>query len=295
MRVREAGQPRREVEPLKRFGGIAVNFLGIMCAFAAALGGLFLVQGRLGMEQEQLLSGGGLVDLPQADSVETAEMESAFISSLLTEEELLELAGNLEGQEEAMPHEPLPGQLTMTQAIDHGKIWLEEFFLPYFGAETSPAGEYRTSCYLWAPESAGQKLEDSPWLSCWTISLSSQEINASLTINAKSAQVLEASVSFAAPAPQQSEETLLAMLGAYADSFGAEEDYCLMIHKEKEPGAKGFPYYQSIGTRGLYAAIQADSILVSIAADAASDTAVYMERFYVHLNICTAPEQYLQD
>lgn len=284
MRAQKIEQPLRKPEPRKRLKGIALNFLGIMCAFAIAFGGLFLVQGRLNLEQERFLSGGGLVELPQADTVEIAEAESVLVSSLLTEEELLQLAEDLDGQGEATPHEPLPGQLTMVQAIDRGKIWLEEFFLPYFGVETLSAGEYRTSCYLWAPESAGEELEASPWLSCWTISLNSQEINALLTLNAESGQILEATVSSAAPVSYQSGETLLALLGAYTDSFGIKDDYCLIFQKEAGP------YYQSIGTGGLYAAIRADNITVSFAVDAVSDTAVYMEQFYVHLYLCTEPE-----
>lgn len=285
-------------------GKIAVNLLGVLCALAVGFGGLYAVQGRLGLEQERLLAGGGMVELPQADGAETAETESVSVSGPLTEEKLLQILESRKEQGEAVPHEPLPGQINMAQAIDYGREWLEESVLPYLEPEAISAGEYKTSCYLWAPESVGEDLEASPWMSSWTVSLNSSGVDALLTLNAVNGQVLEASISFSSPVSYRGEEGLCALLEVYAESFGGNEDYCLICSKETDTGAKS--YYQSIGTRGLYAAIETDNVVMSFAPNGPSETVpdnapnVYVYTgcvniHFIHFYLCTEPEQHLQD
>lgn len=262
-----------------------INLLGILCALAIAFSGMFLVQGRLIGEQDRLLSGGGLVELPQIETAGAVEVGDAFGLNQLAEEELLQLVYSVEQKGEIRPHEPLQGQLTMIQAMDCGVVWLEEFFLPHFGLYDLLSGEYRTSCYLWAPETAGQDIEAAPWLSCWTVSVSNRNIDATLTLSAVSGQVLDASVSCSAPVSYQDGDSLMTLLGDYAFSFDLEEDYTLIYGGETDSGAKKLPWYQSIGTEGLYAAIQADNIVVSVAD---SDTyPLYQEFFNVHLYLCS--------
>lgn len=269
-------------------GRLFINLLGVLCALAIAFSGLFLVQGRLLGEQDRLLAGGGLVELPRIEAAETAEAGNALDWNQMAEEELLQLVHSLEQKGEIRPHEPLQGQLTMIQAMDCSGVWLEEFFLPHFGLEDLLSGEYRTSCYLWAPETAGQDTEAAPWLSCWTISVSSQSLDVSLTLSAVSGQVLDASVSCSAPVPHQDRDSLMTLLGDYALSFGLEDDYTLIYSGETDSGAKKLPWYQSVGTEGIYAAIQADNIVVATAADSDVDS-FYQEFFNVHLYLCSGP------
>ena len=264
-----------------------INLLGILCALAIAFSGLFLVQGRLIGEQDKLLAGGGLMELPQIETTGTVETEDAYALNQLEEEELLQLVYSLEQKGEIRPHEPLQGQLTMIQAMDCWEVWLEEFFLPHFGLNDLLSGEYRISCYLWAPETAGQDIEAAPWFSCWTVSVSNRNINATLTLSAVSGQVLDASVSCSVPVPYQDGDSLMTLLGDYAFSFDLEEDYTLIYGGETDSGAKKLPWYQSIGTEGLYAAIQADNIAVSIAGS--NTYPLYQEFFNVHLYLCSEP------
>lgn len=266
-------------------GRLFINLLGILCALAIAFSGLFLVQGRLIGEQDKFLAGGGLVELPQIETAGAVEVGDTLGLNQLAEEELLQLVYSLEQKGEIRPHEPLQEQLTMIQAMDCGVVWLEEFFLPHFGLYDFLSGEYRTSCYLWAPETAGQDIEASPWLSCWTVSISNRNIDATLTLSAVSGQVLDASVSCSAPVSYQDGDSLMTLLGDYAFSFDLEEDYTLICSGETDSGEKKLPWYQSIGKEGIYAAIQADNIVVSVAD---SDTnSLYQEFFNVHLYLCS--------
>lgn len=282
MKVKKFRQSESE-----KSGSIFINLLGVLCALAIAFSGLFLVQGRLLGEQDKLLAGGGLVELPQIETAGAVEVGDAFVLNQLAEEELLQLVYSLEQKGEVRPHEPLQGQLTMIQAMDCGEVWLEEFFLPHFGLNDLFSGEYKISCYLWTPETAGQDMEAAPWFSCWTVSVSNRNIDASLTLSAVSGQVLDASVSCSAPVPYQDRDSLMTLLEDYAFSFGLEEDYTLIYSGETDSGAKKLPWYQSIGMNGLYAAIQADNIVVSVAD---SDTyPLYQEFFNVHLYLCSEP------
>lgn len=276
-----------KLEKFGQSGSLFINLLGVLCALAIAFSSLFLVQGRLQGEQDKLLAGGGLVELPQIETAGAVEVSDALVLNQLAEEELLQLVYSLEQKGEVRPHEPLQGQLTMIQAMDCGEVWLEEFFLPHFGLNDLFSGEYKISCYLWAPETAGQDIEATPWFSCWTVSISSRNIDASLTLSAVSGQVLDASVSCSAPVPYQDGDSLMTLLGDYAFSFSLEEDYTLFYGGETDSGAKKLPWYQSIGTKGLYAAIQADNIVVSVADS--NTYPLYQEFFNVHLYLCSEP------
>lgn len=269
-------------QPPKGIGKIAINLMGILSAFAIAFGGLFVVQGRLSLEQDKLLEGSGLVELPQTVTTEAAESVTISLGDSLTENDLLQLIQNLEQKKEIKPHEPQEGQLTMIQAINCGKAWLEEFFLSDLTSNNIPATEYRVNCYLWTPETAGADPEASPWLSCWTVSLSNQNIDALLTLSAVSGQILDASVSFSAPVAYQSREALMTLLDKYASSFGLEGDDVLISIEDKDANAREPLCYQSIGTCGIYAAIQAGNIIFATAG-IDTETPLYMERFNVHL------------
>lgn len=261
--------------PSKGFGGTLLNLAGVLSAVAIAFGGWFLVQDSLAREQEKFLNSGGLVELPQTGGTEVTEAEP-FVSVQLTEAELLQLVQGMEQQEEMQPHEPVQGQLTMAQAMERAMAWLEESFLSRFGLGDTLAGERKVSCYLWAPEAAGQDSAAAPWLSCWTVSVRSRGMDAVLTMSAVSGQILDVSVSCSVSVPYDSDD-ILALLEEHADSFGLEGDDVLFFVGGTDPAAKEMPLYQSIGTKGIYAAIRADS-----EKDSFSE-----EFFSLHLYLCS--------
>ena len=274
--------------PARGIGRAAVNLTGILSAFAIALGGLLLVQSRLKLEQERLLEGGGLVELPQTGTSDPAGSVEVPPYGFLPEDDLLQVVHSLVQKEEIKPHEPLEGQLTMLQAIDCGKNWLEEFFLPYFTSCDLSANEYWIDCYLWTPETAGADPETSPWLSCWTVSLSSQKIDASLTLSAVSGQILDASISCSVPFSLQDRTDLPTLLEGYAASLGLETDDSLISIEDKDCGDNEALYFQSIGSRGIYAAIKTKNLFYSFT-DTNTDTPVYMDRFSIRLYLYPEP------
>lgn len=263
-----------------------LNFLGFLSALAVALGGWVLVQGILSMEEKKLLSGGGQIELYREGSIEAAESKDISVPEPLTEEELVQVIAALESREEILLHEPGREQLSMTEAIWCGMDWMEEFFVPYLGVSDFFLEEYKVGCYLWRPEAGEADAGECPWLSCWTVSFSNQYLEAQLILNAASGQVLDASVSCAAPVEYQDGEHLVKLLGDYAFSFGLKEDYTLLYSGETESGFKKLPWYQSIGTQGLFAAIDADSVVVSVADAGVSE---YTEFFNIHLYLMQGP------
>lgn len=267
-----------------------INCLGILSAFAIAFGGLYLVQSSLTREKERLLAGGGIAALPQTEVVETVEVKDLADLRQLTEDELLQLIQIMEQNGETRPHEPVQGQLTMAEAVECGRAWMEEFFLPRFDVSRLFAEECRISCYLWAPETAGAGTEEYSWLSCWTVSFVNQELEAKLLLSAVSGQVLDAEVSYSAPVPWQDGEELTEILGEYASSFDLAGDYIMVYSAETDSGAKKLPWYCSVGDRGIYAALDAGSVgvVVSTVADPETGEAAYTEREYfdVRLYLC---------
>lgn len=276
---------RTKQAPSGGFRGILINFTGILSALVILLGGLLLVQEGLAREKERLLAGSGLLELPRAEAMETVEAGDTVVPDRLTEEELLQIVQCLEQKREIQPHEPVQGQLTMVQALDCGRAWLEEFFLQPFSLNDFAVEEYKISCYLWSPEDAGEDREERPWLSCWTVTVRSQSVDAVLTLNAASGQILAASVSCSGSVLWESGD-MAALLGKYADSFGLEGDDRLVYSGETDFGAKKLPWYRSIGTKGVYAGIQADSYVVAAGADSGTD-ALYEEFLNVQLYLCS--------
>lgn len=280
---------KEKPSPKRGFGSKFMNFAGIFSGFAIALGGLFLLQEVLDREQEKLLAGSGIVELPRTDDVEQVETGEVSVPAMLGDEELFQLVTCLEHKGEIQPHEPVQGQLTMAQAMEYGLAWLEEFFLRRFGLSESFAREYGVSCYLWSLENEAADGEEHPWLSCWTVSVRSQDIDAALTMSAVSGQVLDASISCSVPVLCESDDISLLLL-EYAGTFGLEDDHMVTYSDETDFGAKKLPWYRSISTQGLYAAIQADSVATAVSGeDSETETEfVYYEEFFnLHLYLCS--------
>lgn len=278
-------QQNEKTAPASGCSTSLLNLLGILFAFVIAFGGVFLVQGSLTMEEKKLLSGGGLVELYQAVTVDTEEGKDISVPRLLTEEELVQVIKVLERGEEIRPHEPGQEQLSMIEAIECGRTWMEDFLTPHLGVSDSILRGYKVSCYLWMPETEEADAEESPWLSCWTISFGNQYFETRLILNAVSGQVLDASVSSTLPVEYQDREHLMTFLEDYAFSFGLTEDYIVVYSEETESGAKKLPWYQSIGTQGIFAVINADSVAISVADTDDS----YKEFFNIHLYLKIIP------
>ena len=192
----------------KRF---LVNLSGMLLACAIAFGGAFAVWSRLRGEKERLLSGGGEA------KILSEEIQSADVVSI-------------EVKEAGLTPEPVSGQLSMTDAIQCGMIWIEGFFLPHLDGEAAMPGECRMNCYLWAGE-------EDPLLGYWEVSFSGEEMEAALILNAVTGQVLQARIALAFPGGERpDEDSLSGLLEEYADSFGVETNYAVSRAEETETG-----------------------------------------------------------
>ncbi len=214
----------------KRF---IVNLSGVLLAFAIAFGGILAVWGRLDRERAELLSGGGEVEMPaRADGVASQSIGVVDVEIKVTDlsqEELRQAVLCLEETSEKYPHEPMPGQLSMTEATRSGMGWLGGFFLPRLDGEVEIPKEYGLSCYLWAEGQAVAGEGEADLLSgYWEVSLSAKELDAVLLLNAVTGQVLRAEIGLPYPAEEHpAEDSLEGLLADYADSLGIETSYVI--------------------------------------------------------------------
>ena len=149
----------------------------------------------------------------------------------LSQEELRRAVLCLESASEKYPHEPVPGQLSMTEATQSGMVWLGDFLLPRLDREGMIPKEYRLSCYLWADSQAeaGEGAAD-PLSGYWEVSFAGEELDAVLFLNAVTGQVLRAWIALPYPEGEHpDEERLTELLEDYADSFGVEAGYAISM------------------------------------------------------------------
>ncbi len=263
------------------------NLLGILSALGIAFGGLYGVQSRLAQEEVNLLQGGGAVKiLVQDGDVEVLVSEKAE-RVMLSEAELVRVVENLRSNGEVYPHEPWQGQLSMAQAIEYGKGWMEDFCMPYFGVSAEGMQEYKANCYLWSPREGGMEGEDRNELySYWTVALEGKGVEAELLLHGESGQVLEASVSFLLSSESGIVERPGTFLQDYANSFGFAESNTSSEGENGVPKNNIRTAYQSIGSEGIYAAMTANLIMTSkIDADGSSSSDKEVFHLQLYLDI----------
>ena len=211
---------------MKNKRSLLVNLSGVALAFAIAFGGIFALWSRLDRERAQLLSGGGQVGIPAVTDAVMSQsigvVDVKIKAADLSQEELRRAVLCLESASEKYPHEPVPGQLSMTEATQSGMVWLGDFLLPRLDREGMIPKEYRLSCYLWADSQAeaGEGAAD-PLSGYWEVSFAGEELDAVLFLNAVTGQVLRAWIALPYPEGEHpDEERLTELLEDYADSFG---------------------------------------------------------------------------
>lgn len=262
---------------------ILINLFGILLALGIGLGGLWAVRQKLREEQSEILRSGGMIRVLTAAEC-TAGVSGVTMPANLTEEELLRAVRAGESDRDPFLHEPAPGQLTMAQALEYGKTWMEDFLLPSLGLPSFLLEEYKAGCYLWSGYS------DAPVSDYWTVEITALEIEASLIINAVSGQVLDASVTCSFPVKDQNRDNLYSLLWNYGDSFGLPGDYSLVIGDGDSAEDDGRILYCSIGTRGLYAALETEYLVISRADTPSSRENTFdTELFTIRLRLLRNP------
>nr|WP_300659116.1 hypothetical protein [uncultured Acetatifactor sp.] len=267
------------------------DLLGILAAIAIAFGGLALVEVRLAAEEDRILDAGGEMRIIQVQTqkMEAQDVDEAAVRQAeLTQEELAQAVECLKRGGDRHLHEPQAGQLSMAQAVDCGKGWMEEFLLPRLGLEPDEGGEareYKVGCFLWARE---EESGEAPWLSYWAVELNAAGIDGMLILNAATGQVMSAAVTVSHPIEYQDRDRIDTLLDDYADSFGIVSSYSTVGRYDL--GTKSFR--KSLGNGEMSAVIDISSVVMTSADNAAGDMdtpdsrAIYeYEYVYIYLQL----------
>lgn len=271
------------------------DLLGILAAIAIAFGGLALVEVRLAAEEDRILDAGGEMRIIQVQTqkMEAQDVDEAAVRQAeLTQEELAQAVECLKRGGDRHLHEPQAGQLSMAQAVDCGKGWMEEFLLPRLGLEPDEGGEareYKVGCFLWArEEDAGEESGEAPWLSYWAVELNAAGIDGMLILNAATGQVMSAAVTVSHPIEYQDRDRIDTLLDDYADSFGIVSSYSTVGRYDL--GTKSFR--KSLGNGEMSAVIDISSVVMTSADNATGDMdtpdsrAIYeYEYVYIYLQL----------
>ena len=221
---------------------ILLNLCGIVLALTIAFGGAFTLGSRMDAERRELLSGGGRVEIPtrtdQTVSQSVGVVDVELKETGLTKEELRQAVLCMEEASEKYAHEPMQGQLLMTEAIQSGMAWTRDFFLAHIDRKAEIPEECRLSCYLWAGGNGEAKDEEpDPLLGYWEVSFSAQDLEAVLILNAVTGQVLQARIALPYVGEERpDEDSLVRLLKDYADSFGMETSLAISVAQEWESG-----------------------------------------------------------
>ncbi len=277
----KAGKRTDLISPWRK-GGLAMNLAGLAAAFGIGFGGLFVVQYRLEQEEEKLLQGAGSVEIPV--SVGVALLDAEEEREKLTEVQLYEAVQRLNNGTEAYPHEPWEGQLSMTEALKCGVEWIEYFLLPYMENSDFLLQEQSVNCYLWTWQEDLEDDERALLCSYWNVWINAPELEAQLTLQASSGQVLQAIVHSSFLEESQEEDGLKEILADYASSFGLPGTTRILDGGKGAAENTGFWMIQSVGERGLYASVTTSSIVISWANPASSE---YKEIFSMNLSLST--------
>lgn len=280
-----AAERKSGVSAAKRISRV-MNLLGLITAFGIGFGGLFLVQYRLEREEDELLRSAGEVEIPVHVEVETADAVQVDTEpEKLTDAQLYQAVEWLDNGMESYPHEPWEGQLSMAQALECGDAWLREFLLPRMGADGDGLKEQSVDCYLWTWNLDSEGRETNSLASYWSVWIYSPELEAELTLQASSGQVLRAIVSSSVLTEYQEKDQIREILDDYADSFGLSgggQAKQILDGGYGEAGNPGVWMQRSVGEEGVYASVTTNSFVIS-KADAA--TLEYTEIFSMNLSL----------
>ena len=270
----DEARPEESWSPAGGKLGLLADLLGILAAVAIAFGGLALVQGRLSAEEDRLLEEGGEIRV----QIQTQQLDSQAMGDVeirqteLTQSELVQAVEYLEQGGDRCLHEPQADQLSMAQAVDCAKEWVEVFLLPHLGVGADVRGEareYKVDCFLWTRgENSLEGFAEEPWLSYWSVELDGPDIDGMLILNAVTGQVMSAAVTVSCPTEYQRQGWIGRLLEDYADSFGIVSSYS--VAGEYDPGTNSF--HQSRGNEEISAVIDISTVVVATSAEPDSES-----------------------
>lgn len=212
--------------------------LGIVFSLLIVFGGWGLTSKLLESHEAELLGAVESVKvITPASTPENPSIETNYPT--LTESELYKVLNIWELGTGEIPHEPRAGQLTMEQAITAGKEGLA-----FFSEHGMLRGEFtafeKTNAYLceseldlsqliptnqeMKPEDIRSDEELAPFYSYWTVSFSSDNVNATLIINAATGQIWKTKMEYPIAAIDLGELDDQTLANTFMASLGFEEN-----------------------------------------------------------------------
>ena len=177
----------------KRLLGTAAAFL---TSLAIAAGGLYMLRLGLKNEEKSLLSEKGTVEQKSLSGNSANGADDTSVSYLetdtsLSEEELYQVLKNDEEAVAYQPHEPYYGQLTMQQAVEKGRKWLNRFREENSALDIPKEIEKK----VWANLIRGGEeelsvMDSNRIFSSWNLNFDEAGITVDLVINAVTGEVL---------------------------------------------------------------------------------------------------------
>ena len=172
-------------------------FLSLVFAFGSMAGMNFIMEAR----EKQMLTERGrtVVEAPvrgwqkQGGSEENEDGEdSAQRSYELTTEQVTEAISSWNSRTGETVHNPVVGQISMTEAIQKGEMWLADMAIEESGQGSDT---HFVNATLSVPEQNEMSGQLEPYCSFWTVQFSGGGMNAILYINAVTGNILGAEIS----------------------------------------------------------------------------------------------------
>ena len=172
-------------------------FLSLVFAFGSMAGMNFIMEAR----EKQMLTERGrtVVEAPvrgwqkQGGSEENEDGEgSAQRSYELTTEQVTEAISSWNSRTGETVHNPVVGQISMTEAIQKGEMWLADMAIEESGQGSDT---HFVNATLSVPEQNEMSGQLEPYCSFWTVQFSGGVMNAVLYINAVTGNILGAEIS----------------------------------------------------------------------------------------------------
>ena len=208
--------------------------LGVLVSLSIAVGGWFLANALIEAQSSMLLSSSGTrhmdagIELPKlSDSDNDNATENTLKAESLTEEDILHIVRSRYIGTET-PHEPVPGQIDMAQAVEISNAMLSKL-----SEILSIEEEYFYSAdvtYALLAQIITREVESfNPIYSIWRIQLSSSDFEATFSINSVTGQVLELGMRLATLSLNIDERTTAEILDIFVSELGLQNEAAVSL------------------------------------------------------------------
>ena len=234
--------------------GRIYTLLILSISFAVVIGGWFLTKTMLDRKEEGILAMRGEIpiDVSAFKIIEDETVVETFENVDLTENEMADILRVWDGGGREIVHEPMPGQMSMEQAINAGREWIgrlaENNILPGYLAECSFNDTSAVLCSI----SGSISINDNH-ISYWKVAYVEGDVEILLTIHALSGQIWKAYISMNEDKMLHetgSDEEIISIAFPFLENYGA-----ITIEENSSR-------YATSSKGAVYVTLKRDSILV---------------------------------